>query len=31
MVITAETPATDDFLVTACPDQGSIFGGDVIG
>lgn len=31
MVITAETPATDDFLIGACPDQGSIFGGDVVG
>jgi hypothetical protein len=31
MVITAETPATDSFLGAACPDQGSIFGGDVIG
>ncbi len=31
MVITAETPATDSFLFAACPDQGSILGGDVIG
>jgi hypothetical protein len=26
MVITASTPLTDDYLQTACPDQGSIFG-----
>lgn len=31
MVITAETPLTDDFLVTACPDQGSLVGGEVPG
>lgn len=28
MVITAETPLTDAYLGTACPDQGSIFGGE---
>jgi hypothetical protein len=26
MVITASTPLTDDYLLSACPDQGSIFG-----
>ena len=31
MVITAETPLTDDFLFTACPDQGSLVGGEVPG
>lgn len=31
MVITAETPATDSFLATACPDQGWISGADVVG
>jgi hypothetical protein len=29
MVITASTPLTDDYLRTACPDQGSIFGENV--
>ena len=29
MVITAETPLTDQFLATACPDQGWIVGQDV--
>jgi len=31
MVITVETPLTDQFLASACPDQGSIAGGDVTG
>ena len=30
MVITAETPLTDEYLATACPDQGSITGSDVV-
>lgn len=30
MVITASTPLTDDYLATACPDQGAITGSDVI-
>lgn len=30
MVITAATPLTDDYLATACPDQGSITGQDVV-
>jgi hypothetical protein len=30
MVITAETPLTDAFLATACPDQGWIVGQDVV-
>jgi hypothetical protein len=30
MVITAETPLTDQFLATACPDQGWIVGQDVV-
>jgi hypothetical protein len=30
MVITASTPLTDEFLAGACPDQGTIAGGDVI-
>jgi hypothetical protein len=29
MVITVETPLTDAFLATACPDQGWIVGQDV--
>jgi hypothetical protein len=31
MVITVETPLTDSFLATACPDQGWIVGQDVVG
>jgi hypothetical protein len=31
MVITASTPLTDEYLATACPDQGAITGSDVIG
>jgi hypothetical protein len=30
MVITAETPSTDAFLATACPDEGWIVGQDVV-
>jgi hypothetical protein len=30
MVITADTPLTDEFLATACPDQGWIVGQDVV-
>ena len=30
MIITAETPRTDEYLATACPDQGSITGADVV-
>ena len=30
MIITAETPRTDEYLATACPDQGSITGSDVV-
>jgi hypothetical protein len=30
MVITVETPLTDEFLATACPDQGWIVGQDVV-
>jgi hypothetical protein len=30
MIITAETPLTDGYLATACPDQGSITGSDVV-
>lgn len=30
MVITASTPLTDDYLTTACPDQGSIVGQDFV-
>ena len=30
MVITAETPSTDEFLATACPDRGWIVGQDVV-
>ena len=30
MVITADTPMTDEFLATACPDQGWIVGQDVV-
>ena len=30
MVITAETPLTDAFLATACPDEGWIVGQDVV-
>ena len=30
MVITAATPLTDEYLATACPDQGAITGSDVV-